>query len=113
MDEKFYRRMYGAGPSNSEPTTPKQPETPEKRASRVLGGMKAQNSHTVIVEVDGKLVNLPKTEYVKLLEEQVKQMRATVQGYEGKYNRVVRQMGKLLEDVRRLELELKNKVDLR
>lgn len=109
--EDLYRRMYG--PSAGNQPTQKQTSPRDKLASRVLGGMKAQNSHTKVVEFDGELVTLPRAEYIKVLEDQIRQMRATVRELENKYSRSLRSVAKVQEDIRRLEQELRNKVDLR
>lgn len=111
MSDDLYRRMYGAPKGPVAEKTPT--ESPSKLATRVLGGMKAQNSHTKVVELDGQLVNLPRAEYVKLLEDQIRAMRQTVRELESKYARTIRSMSKLQDDIRRVELELRNKVDLR
>lgn len=111
MTDDIYHRMYSATPVD--PAKAKPALTPEKMATRVLGGMKAQNSHTVLVEVDGSLVNLPKTEYVKLLEDQVKQLRDTTRNLESKNNRLNAHVKRVMEDIRALQAEMKNKVNLR
>lgn len=108
-EENFVYDMYGSG----SPITKKQEVSPAKLASRVLGGMKAQNSHTKTIEVDGQIVNLPKAEYVKLLEDQIKDMRNKVRDMETKQNRLSKTNARIIEELRQIKLELANKLDVR
>lgn len=112
MNEDIYSRMYGARPSQNKP----QPGAPgaEKRATRVLGGMKAQNSHVKTVDIGGgELVSFPRAEYVKVLEDQIKQMRNQVRELQNNSQRLTRELSKVYDMMNRLQQELNNKVDLR
>ncbi len=111
MDENFYGRMYGARPAQRQvaPTA----QGAEKKATRVLGGMKANNSHVKTVDVGGELVSFPRAEYVKVLEDQIKQMRVTVRELQNTNQRVNREMSKIYDMMRTLQQELAKKVDLR
>lgn len=98
----YMSSMYGGSPYAREVgtggSTPK--EDPSKAASRVLGGMKIHNSHIKRVEMGGELVDVPKIEYVKLLEQQVKDLRTKVSNMENKVER-------LQEVTRATQLELR------
>ena len=112
MNEDIYSRMYGSRPSQTK-TQPSGPSA-EKRATRVLGGMKAQNSHVKTVDIGGgELVTFPRAEYVKVLEDQIKQMRVTVRELQNNNQRLVREISKLYDMIARLQQDLANKVDLR
>jgi TolA-binding protein len=112
MDENIYARMYGGRPSQTK-TQPSAPNA-DKKATRVLGGMKAQNSHVKTVDIGGgELVTFPRAEYVKVLEDQIKQMRVTVRELQGQNQRLVRELHKVHDMIGRLQQELNNKVDLR
>lgn len=107
----LYSRMYGSAPARStEPTTP---ALRDKLATRVLGGMKAQNSHTFTADINGELVTLPRADYVRVLEDQIKQMRNLVREMDTKHQRMTRNFNKMAETIRRLEQEMQNKIDLR
>lgn len=110
MADNFYGRMYGPQAS-TKPTT--QLIAPDKLATRVLGGMKAQNSHTKTVDVNGEMVSFPRAEYVKVLEDQIKQMRVNVREMQNNQQRLIREINKLNDIIRTVQAELKNKVDLR
>jgi hypothetical protein len=112
MNENIYSRMYGARPSANK----NQPGAPgeEKRATRVLGGMKAQNSHVATVDVGaGQMVTFPRAEYVKVLEDQIKQMRVTVRELQSNNQRLTRELHKIHDMMRAMQQELNNKIDLR
>lgn len=84
MDKNFYRAMYG-GSSRIDRTTPQMPvqtsQTSQdekdygKAPSRVIGGLKAQNAHVTNVDIDGKIVDIPRLEYIKALEEEIKLLK--------------------------------------
>lgn len=112
MNEDIYSRMYGGRPSQNR-TKPSGPDA-EKRATRVLGGMKAQNSHVKTVDLGGgELVSFPRAEYVKVLEDQIKQMRVTVRELQNNNQRLTRELSKIYDMMNRLQQDLNNKVDLR
>lgn len=111
MDENFYGRMYGSRPSQNQ--TKAMDQSAEKRATRVLGGMKAQNSHVKTVDLNGELVSFPRAEYVKVLEDQIKQMRVTVRELENTNQRYKREFNKVYDMLRTIQQDLANKVDLR
>lgn len=81
MDINFHRAMYG-GNSRVDRTAPLYvPQNNEeekdygKAPSRVIGGLKAQNAHITSIEVDNKQVDIPRVEYVKALEEEIKALK--------------------------------------
>jgi TolA-binding protein len=112
MNEDIYSRMYGARPSQAK-TQPSGPGV-DKRATRVLGGMKAQNSHVKTVDIGGgELVTFPRAEYVKVLEDQIKQMRVTVRELQNNSQRLTRELSKVYDMMNRMQQDLNNKVDLR
>ncbi len=51
--------------------------------------------------------------YVKVLEDQIKQMRTTLREVQNNQQRLIRESNKLNELIRMMQAELKNKVDLR
>ena len=112
MNEDIYARLYGARPSQNK-VQPGQPGS-EKKATRVLGGMKAQGSHVTTVDIgSGQLVTFPRAEYVKVLEDQIKQMRTSVRELQNGNQRLTRELHKIYDMIRTLQQELANKVDLR
>lgn len=110
MNENIYSRMYGARPNQPKTNAP----SADKAATRVLGGMKAQNSHVATVDVGaGQMITFPRAEYVKVLEDQIKQMRTMVRELQGNNQRLTRELHKIHDMMRGMQQELANKVDLR
>lgn len=101
-DSNYLGSMYGGNPrsyggeQNSSPSK----EDPTKAASRVLGGMKVHNSHIKQVEIDGQLVDVPRIEYVKLIEQQVRDLRTRCSTQSHKIDR-------LQDQIKTLSLEIK------
>ena len=85
----------------------------EKRAVKVLGGMKIHNSHLKRVQIGDDLVDVPKIEYIQLLEAQIKESRLRLREAELKIARLGAAQINLSADVRDLKRELHNKVNLR
>lgn len=112
-DDNFLFNMYNAFKKPSTPAPVSSSAEREKKASRVLGGMKAAGVTSVTVDVNGQDVSVPRTEYVKVLEDQVKQLRQSVREMENKLSRLVRSHNKVVEELRSVRNELSNKVDLR
>jgi len=117
-DDNFYSSMYG-GSLRHDATAPRK-EKPVaatadrmKLASRVIGGMKAQNSHTKTVEIDGDLHTFPTAEYVSQLETQVREARNTIRELQTKQNRLLKNNNRIMEKLRQIEQELSNKIDIR
>lgn len=72
----MYSRMYGA--KKDVPVQKKQEPLDFKSASRQIGGLKAQNATSMVVEVNDKLVEIPRMEYVTALEKQNKDMSKSI-----------------------------------
>lgn len=107
---RMYNRTRQPAPA------PKPVETPaekEKRAVKVLAGMKVHGSHVMQVEIDGKLVDMPTLAYAKLLEEQVRETRNMHRELQNQHNKLVRQMDRMTNEMRKVKDELANKVNLR
>lgn len=112
MDDNNLFDMYGRSASKQSVPVSSSAEK-AKAASRVLGGLKGQGTHTKTMEIEGELVSFPRAEYVKLLEDQVKDAKLKIRDLEAKQNRLIRANNKIMEKIRQLEADLKNKVDLR
>lgn len=104
--------MYGSGTSKAPNDTSKEVIS-NKSAARVMGGMKAAGVHTVTVEIDGQFYSVPRSEYIKTLENNVKELRQKVARQEDKINRITRNYNKLVEVVRTIQRDLNNKIDKR
>ena len=112
MDDNNLFDMYGRTASKAPVSTSSSAEK-AKAAARVLGGLKGQGTHTKTMEIEGELVSFPRAEYVKLLEDQIKEAKSKIRDLETKQNRLIRANNKIMEKIRQLEADLKNKVDLR
>jgi len=110
-DDNILWNMYGGGSVTPKPSAP--PPEKFKMASRVIGGMKAQNSHTKTIELDGEFHTFPKAEYVAQLEAQLKEVRQQFRDLQTKQQRLVRANNRALEKIRQIEIELANKIDAR
>lgn len=110
-DDNTLWNMYGGGAGKPKAVAP--PPDRFKQASRVIGGMKAQNTHTKTVEIDGDYHTFPKAEYVAQLETQLKEARQAIRDLQTKQARLIRSQGKMLEKIRQIEADLVNKIDLR
>jgi hypothetical protein len=108
---EFYRSMYGNGPKVV--VTPKIEDEHQKRAVKVLGGMKVHNSHVKQVIIDDELIDVPKIEYVRLLEEQIRETRMRLGALEAKHTRLVNNYNKILGKLQEMSRSLSGKVDLR
>ena len=94
----------------------KQPETAadrEKRAVKVLAGMKVHGSHVKQIEVNGQLMDVPTVAYTKLLEEQIRETRNQQRELHNAHSKMQRAMDRMTNEIRKLKDELANKVDLR
>ena len=110
-------RMYNRTkrPSLPQPQ-PKPLETAaerEKRAVKVLGGMKVHGTHVKQLEVGDQLIDVPTAAYVKLLEEQIKEVRNQQRELLASHNKLVRKHDRLINELRKVKDELDNKVNLR
>jgi hypothetical protein len=110
MSETIYKRMYGAA------ATPMRVDTEadrQKRAVKVLGGMKVHGSHFKTVMIGEDLIDVPKIEYVNLLEGQIKELRTKVRTLEAKLYRLDNNHSKLLSELSAIRRELSGKISLR
>lgn len=112
-DDNFYSSMYGGNlyldKGSSKPATP----TKDKMASRVIGGLKAQNSHTKTLEIDGEYHTFPKAEYVTQMETQLREARNKIRELETKQQRLIKANNRIMDKLREIERELANKIDAR
>ena len=108
----FFWNMYGGG--NPSPA-PKQesPAEREKRAVKVLAGMKVHNSHVKRVQVGEDMIDVPKVEYVNLLEGQIRELRTNLRDAQSQLSKLTRSHNKLLSEIHDLKQELTRKVNLR
>lgn len=114
MSDNFYPSMYGGSLyHDTKSVTAKAPVSAEKMASRVIGGMKAQNSHTKTVEIDGELHTFPKAEYVSQMETQLREARNKIRDLETKQQRLIKANNRIMDKLRQIEQELSNKIDVR
>ncbi len=111
MPGSIYNAMYGS----TVPSTPKIETEVErqKRAVKVLGGMKIHGSHLKTVRIGEDLIDVPKIEFVKLLEEQIKELRTRLRVAEAKLVRLDNNHSKILSDLNEIRRELAGKVSLR
>lgn len=113
-DDNFFPSMYGGSIyHDTKPSTTKAPVSAEKMASRVIGGMKAQNSHTKTVEIDGELHTFPKAEYVSQMETQLREARSKIRDLETKQQRLIKANNRIMDKLRQIETDLANKIDVR
>lgn len=103
--------MYGGGRPVATPQAP----VPDryKQASRVIGGLKAQNAHTKTLELDGEFHTFPKAEYVAQMETQLREARQNIRDLTTKLQRIQRGQSKMIDKIRQMEQDLANKIDLR
>jgi hypothetical protein len=115
-DDNFYSSMYGGDLYHGkEVKTPTSSTTvsKDKLASRVIGGLKAQNAHTKTIEIDGQYHSFPRAEYVEQLETQLKEVRKKVQDMENKMNRLIKANNRMMNKLRDIDRDLANKIDAR
>ena len=113
-DLSHLNSMYGGSIyRDNKVEKPTAPVSASKMASRVMGGMKAQNSHTKTVEIDGELHNFPKAEYVSQLEIQLREARNKIRDLETKQQRLIKANNRIMDKIRQIEIDLANKIDLR
>lgn len=112
MDDEIYYRMYGGGPTPT-PSAPEKPADRDKRALKVLGGMKVHGTHVKRIELDGELMEVPTSAYVKLLEDQIKELRRIQRESDSRQARLIRAHNKTVEELKAIRIELQNKIDYR
>ena len=108
--------MYGGslyGDNSAKASTKQAPVSKDKMASRVIGGMKAQNSHTKTVDIDGELHTFPKAEYVAQMETQLREARNQIRDLQTKQQRLIKANNRIMDKLRQIEQALENKIDVR
>lgn len=85
----------------------------EKRAVKVLGGMKIHGSHMKRVMINDEFVDVPKIEYVHLLEGQVKEVRNRLRDTEARLYRVQNNQIKLTSELNSIRREMAARTRLR
>lgn len=115
MDDKDNTlwNMYGGGAKAKPAPTPVATPDKFKMASRVIGGLKAQNAHTKTVEIDGEFHTFPKAEYVAQMETQLREARNEIRELKNKMQRTARNQERILNKLRQLEIALDGKLDSR
>jgi hypothetical protein len=106
-------RMYNRAKQASVVKRPDTAEDKEKRAVKVLAGMKVHGSHVKQIEVNGQLLDVPTVAYTKLLEEQIRETRNQQRELHNAHSKMQRAMDRMTNEIRKLKDELANKVDLR
>jgi hypothetical protein len=109
MSQSIFRAMYGVNPIHRQMPQ----ETKEKRAVKVLGGMKVHNSHIKRVQIGEDLIDVPKIEYMQLLEGQVRELRSQLRAAESKLIRLEHAQQKMLGTFATFRSELAGKVIMR
>lgn len=106
MSSKRLSSIYGKNRDISKLAT--QTPSPElkndgKAANRVLAGMKIQNSHMRVLNVDGNNIEVPKMEYVHLLDKQVRDTRQTNNDLQARLIKAENVINNLYNEIRDLK----------
>lgn len=102
VDDGFYAAMY-----NSEE------QAPPAKASKVLGGLKLSGSHVQKLVLGEQQIDIPSVAYVKVLEDQIRELRRELREAQSKLRSTINQQAKLIEHMNRLKIDLDNKVDMK
>lgn len=102
VDDGFYAAMY-----NSEE------QAPPAKASKVLGGLKLSGSHVQKLVLGEQQIDIPSVAYVKVLEDQIRELRRELREAQAKLRSTMNQQAKLIEHMNRLKIDLDNKVDMK
>ena len=106
----IYGRMYGARSKQPAVAPAASKESVEKQAARVLGGLKIHNSHVKKVQIGEDLIDVPKIEYVKLLEDQLRNARVRLKEAEIKIERLRTNHTKFSEELRNIRYDFEKRV---
>lgn len=98
----IFKKMY----SRSTPTDDVSDDRRDKKPNRVLSGMKVHNTHVKTVEIGDSLVDVPKIEYVSLLEQQVKDLREQNKKHENDIARLRRHLSRCENKIREIEAKM-------
>jgi hypothetical protein len=101
-----HTRMYGV--RSKSPELISTPEERQKRATRVLAGMKIHSSHVKTIQIGDDLVDVPKIEYMQLLEKQVRDTREKMRSAENKIERLMKHQSRLADDIKNIKIEFRN-----
>jgi predicted transcriptional regulator len=114
MEDDYINSMYGGSIYRDDKASKPLPSASrDKMASRVIGGLKAQNSHTKTVEIDGELHTFPKAEYVGQMEIQLREARDTIRDLQTRQARLIKANNRIMDRLRQIEADLANKIDIR
>jgi hypothetical protein len=103
MSDEFYFNMY-----TTDDTT-----APPPKASKVLGGLKLSGSHIQKLELADQKIDIPSVAYVKLLEQQIRELRNELRTVQTQLKRAVSQQQKLIDHMNIMKIDLNNKVDMK
>lgn len=108
----MYSRMYGGSLRYDNSQASKTPDKVDvnKSAVRSLSGMKVHGSHVKQLEVGDQIIDVPKIEYVQLLDTQLKEAREKIKRLEEKLERSQSNYLKLAAAIRDLQADMANTV---
>ena len=108
----IYSRMYGGSMryDNSTSRADSAKADVNKSAVRSLSGMKVHGSHVKQVEIGEQIIDVPKIEYVQLLDTQLKEAREKIKRLEEKLEKSQNNYLKLASAIRDLQREMANTV---
>lgn len=95
----IYSKIYGKNKSETKPDI----KHDNKSATRVLAGMKIQNSHMKRLNLDGETFDVPKIEYVHLLDKQLKDVREENKNLQNKITRIENACNRMYNELRELK----------
>lgn len=75
----------------------------DKKLSRVIGGIKAQGADHRLVNIDNQDIEIPKIEYIRILEQQIKEIRNKNHILENKVSRLQDQLSTSNSRIKSLE----------
>ena len=107
--DNFVFTMYGSDPyyKIEEPVKNQIEVDSAKKLSKVIGGMKAQGSDCRIIDIGGQDIEMPRMEYVRILEQQIKELRNKMNIMDQKVQRLVDQNNSLTSKLKNIEDENK------
>lgn len=111
----MYSRMYGGSIRHDGSPASKTPDKVDvnKSAVRSLSGMKVHGSHVKQLEVGDQIIDVPKIEYVQLLDTQMKEAREKIKRLEENLERSQSNYLKLAAAIRDLQAEMANTLKVR
>lgn len=104
-------KIYGKTNNNSSSNKTEEPlKDDNKAANRVLAGMKIQNSHMRRLNVDGDTFDVPKMEYVHLLDKQLRDLKQENSDLKQKVNKMENTVNSLYASIKELTNKLQRPV---